>query len=81
MSPFINLSLYSIFRHGSDCDYDYYDYLEGRRFLSRVPERRSLRATRANHTTIGTRETIEKTTPITPAVGGTNVNTPADNPA
>ena len=55
--------------------------LEGRRFLSRGPERRSLRAIRANHITIGTRDTSEKTTPIVPAVGGTNANTPADNPA
>jgi hypothetical protein len=58
-----------------------YDYLEGRGSLSRGLERKSLRAIRANHITIGTRDTNEKITPIVPAVGGTNANTPADNPA
>jgi predicted ester cyclase len=36
-------------------------------------------AIKANHITIGTSDTIENTTPIVPAVGGTNVNTPVDN--
>jgi hypothetical protein len=59
----------------------YHDYLEESRFLSRVPERKSLLAIRVNHTTRGTRDKSEKTTPIIPAVGGTDINTPADNPA
>ena len=68
-----------LFVSASCCDYF---YLEGGRFvLSKGPERRSLLAIRANHTTIGTRDTSEKTTPIVPAVGGTNANMPADNPA
>jgi hypothetical protein len=66
------------FDHGSDF---YYDCLSGSRSLSRVPERSSLRAIRDNHATRGTRDKSEKTTPIIPAVGGTNINTPADNPA
>jgi hypothetical protein len=58
-----------------------YDCLEGRGSLSSGPERKSLLAIRANHITIGTSDTSDKTTPIVPTVGGINVNTPADNPA
>ena len=58
----------------------YYDSLRGNLSLSRVPERSSLRAIRANHITIGTREPSEKITPIVPAVGGTKANTPGANP-
>jgi hypothetical protein len=75
----ISASIVHILHH--DGDYYYYDCLEGRGVLSRGPKRKSLRAIRANHITIGTRDTSEKTTPITPAVGGTNANLPADNPA
>jgi hypothetical protein len=57
-----------------------YDRLEGRGSLSRGPELESLRAIRANHITIGTRDKRKDYTNV-PAVGGTNANTPADNPA
>jgi hypothetical protein len=58
-----------------------YDCLEARGSLSSGPERKSLRAIRVNHITIGTRETSDRIRPTVPAVGGTNANTPADNPA
>lgn len=81
VSPFI-ISLLLCFFFCHDGGGGYYDYLEGRRsLLSRDPERKSLRAIVANHTTRGTRDMSEKTKPIVPAVGGTNANTPADNPA
>jgi pimeloyl-ACP methyl ester carboxylesterase len=58
----------------------YYDSLRGNLSLSRVPERSSLRVIRANHITIGRRETGEKITSIVLAVEGTKANTPAANP-
>ena len=72
---FTNLIFHTTFRHR------YYCRLGKRWPLSRGSECNSLLAVRVSHTTRGTRDKSEKITPIIPAVGGTNINIPADIPA